>query len=149
MNWMEDAVCATVDGDLWFPAVGQWSTVNTAKRICGTCPVRNECLTTALADPSLDGVWGGTTVMERTQLRARMSYVYKGDATDEIDRARWARLDLRALTREQVDICADTQQHRYVQHMESRGLTLRYRKRYAVDGTLFRELIHTIAKAAI
>ena len=35
------------------------------------CPVRDECLDYALADPSLQGVWGGRTDAERRVLRHR------------------------------------------------------------------------------
>jgi WhiB family redox-sensing transcriptional regulator len=35
------------------------------------CPVRQECLETALADPDLQGLWGGTTDAERREMRRR------------------------------------------------------------------------------
>jgi WhiB family transcriptional regulator, redox-sensing transcriptional regulator len=37
-------------------------------RICGRCPVRQECLEHALDSPGLVGVWGGTTEVERKWL---------------------------------------------------------------------------------
>ena len=42
-----------------------------ALAICQDCPVRQECLQTALADPNLYGVWGGTTQAERRRLHRR------------------------------------------------------------------------------
>jgi WhiB family transcriptional regulator, redox-sensing transcriptional regulator len=39
-----------------------------AVRICGRCPVRQECLEHALDSPGLVGVWGGTTEVERKWL---------------------------------------------------------------------------------
>lgn len=48
-----------------------WDTLRPelARRLCTGCPVGNACLTYALADPSLEGVWGGTTWEERRQIR--------------------------------------------------------------------------------
>lgn len=42
-----------------------------ARAICENCPVREECLQMALAEPNLYGVWGGTTQAERRRLRRR------------------------------------------------------------------------------
>lgn len=67
--WTERAVCASTDPELWFPPTGKGSRV--AKTVCGTCPVQAQCLAVALADPSLDGVWGGTSVKDRQALRRR------------------------------------------------------------------------------
>ena len=39
------------------------------RALCGDCPVRLECLDEALADPDLIGLWGGTTELERRDLR--------------------------------------------------------------------------------
>ena len=39
------------------------------RQLCAGCPVRSECLQTALADDSLQGFWGGTTPAERKQMR--------------------------------------------------------------------------------
>jgi WhiB family redox-sensing transcriptional regulator len=39
-----------------------------ALAICEECPVRQECLQTAMADRNLFGVWGGTTGVERRRL---------------------------------------------------------------------------------
>ncbi len=42
-----------------------------ARAICEGCPVRQECLLTALADRKLYGVWGGTTEAERRRFHRR------------------------------------------------------------------------------
>jgi WhiB family redox-sensing transcriptional regulator len=39
------------------------------RRLCAGCQVRRECLKTALADDSLQGMWAGTTPVERRQMR--------------------------------------------------------------------------------
>lgn len=44
-------------------------TVARARAICEGCPVRKECLRTALADPRLTGVWGATTEAQRDRIR--------------------------------------------------------------------------------
>jgi WhiB family redox-sensing transcriptional regulator len=66
--WVEDALCAQTDPELFFPNKG--CNVTIPRRVCAQCPVRTQCLEEALADSSLDGIWGGTTPRERQQLRA-------------------------------------------------------------------------------
>ena len=66
-EWVDDALCAQTDPELFFPNKGIAPTA--AKATCRACPVRAECLQAALAVPSLDGVWGGTTPMERRAVR--------------------------------------------------------------------------------
>jgi WhiB family redox-sensing transcriptional regulator len=39
------------------------------RELCEGCPVRQECLGAALADPDLVGLWGGTTDRERREMR--------------------------------------------------------------------------------
>ena len=65
--WTTAARCAETDPELFFPE-NRYETA-TARRICRDCPVRTDCLTTALEDSSLTGVWGGTTPEERRILR--------------------------------------------------------------------------------
>lgn len=49
--------CQELDGELWFaPRPGD---VELAKTLCGTCPVRIECLAGALCRAEPWGVWGG------------------------------------------------------------------------------------------
>lgn len=67
-DWTDDAICAQTDPELFFPDKG--SPAEPARRVCAQCPVATECLQAALTDPSLTGVWGGTTYMERRDLRA-------------------------------------------------------------------------------
>ena len=61
------ALCAQVDPTLWFPEKGQSSTA--AKAICHRCDIEAACLTIALADPEIEGIWGGTSQRERQVLR--------------------------------------------------------------------------------
>lgn len=67
MPWALDALCAQVDGDLWYPEKGE-STAE-AKKICRRCPVRAECLDYAVTAGEYFGVWGGRSERERRRLR--------------------------------------------------------------------------------
>lgn len=68
-SWRQLALCAQADPDMWFPEKGDHRSARRAKEVCRRCPVRVECAEYAMAEPSLDGVWGGTTYLERRQLR--------------------------------------------------------------------------------
>ena len=70
--WAEQALCAQADPDAWFPRQGR--TAATARRICGACPVRIQCLDYALSGADTwggitTGIWGGTTPRERAAMR--------------------------------------------------------------------------------
>lgn len=75
-DWMIDAVCASVDPEVWFPPKSGSSTP--AKRICNgfkgspPCPVRDECLAYALRNSEPWGVWGGKSERERNLLRKQV-----------------------------------------------------------------------------
>lgn len=62
----QDALCAQVGGDLWFPEKGGSNTA--AKRICAACPVRAECLQYALDNDIRFGIFGGLSGYERRKL---------------------------------------------------------------------------------
>jgi len=65
--WQEQALCAQTGADFFFPEPG--SSVRDAKRICGLCAIRSECLEYALIHDERFGVWGGLSEKERMQLR--------------------------------------------------------------------------------
>jgi WhiB family redox-sensing transcriptional regulator len=67
-EWVADALCAQTDPELFFPTKGGDGSP-AAKAVCRRCPVRAECLALAVSDPSLDGIWGGTSNRERQALR--------------------------------------------------------------------------------
>ena len=56
-QWAEDALCAQTDPDLWYPELGGHAQAALARRICGICPVRAECLDYALAGAD---TWNGS-----------------------------------------------------------------------------------------
>jgi WhiB family redox-sensing transcriptional regulator len=66
-DWAERALCAEVDGELWFPEKGGSSVP--AKAICFRCEVREPCLAYALEHEINFGIWGGLSVPERKRLR--------------------------------------------------------------------------------
>ena len=71
LRWQERALCAQTDPEAFFPEKG--GSTREAKRICTTCPVRNECLEYALANDERFGIWGGLSERERRRLKRRVS----------------------------------------------------------------------------
>lgn len=71
-DFYQDALCAQIGEDLFFPAQGNHHKAAQAKRICGECPVRKRCLESALALPYYQdeyGVFGGLAPRERNAIR--------------------------------------------------------------------------------
>jgi len=70
-DWMDEALCAQVDADLWFPDTGQ--TYHAAKRICAACPVQQQCgeqaqtVERGLSHPYRHGAWAGVTPRTRAK----------------------------------------------------------------------------------
>lgn len=60
-EWVEDARCRGEDPELFF----QTETRAQAVRICNRCPVKTQCLETAVASREQLGVWGGLTTAQR------------------------------------------------------------------------------------
>lgn len=76
--WMESAACREADPELFFPATATSRNkqsaayrlhVVEAQDVCCVCPVQAECLEFALANPSIVGIWGGTTEADRQRIR--------------------------------------------------------------------------------
>ena len=63
----QNPVCMETDPELFFPET--WAQARDAKRLCGDCPVQNDCLRFALETNQQDGIWGGLTPEERRRLR--------------------------------------------------------------------------------
>lgn len=96
MQW-EGAKCQGLDPDIFFPEnkgngryppnyipdpnnprTREEAEFQVARQICrggdgeGECPIRQQCLDHALANPSLEGVWGGYTEEGRRKLRKKL-----------------------------------------------------------------------------
>jgi len=67
--WVEDAVCASSDPEIWQPRKGESGKVRKAKAICATCPALSRCLDDAIDRNERHGVWGGLTTLERDEYR--------------------------------------------------------------------------------
>jgi len=69
-DWMRRAACLDCEPEIFFPpgpsALGH---IAAAQAVCRGCSVSVDCLRVALADPTLVGVWGGTSESERATLR--------------------------------------------------------------------------------
>jgi WhiB family redox-sensing transcriptional regulator len=73
MDWRERGACRTVDPDLFFP-LGTTRPAQAqearALAVCARCPVVDPCLAWAMARED-EGVWGGTTALQRRLTRHR------------------------------------------------------------------------------
>jgi WhiB family redox-sensing transcriptional regulator len=76
--WREQAACRDLDTNLFFP-VGEGpeatAQADSAKMVCFSCPVREECLTFALTTRQEAGIFGGLTEEERRRHRRRESRI--------------------------------------------------------------------------
>jgi hypothetical protein len=68
-RWRRLALCAG-HPDRWTWFSDDERDANRAIAVCRVCPVRSECLTSALRRAEPSGVWGGTLPEERLHLRA-------------------------------------------------------------------------------
>ncbi|MCG2620594.1 WhiB family transcriptional regulator [Arthrobacter sp. I2-34] len=69
LSWQADALCAQTDPEAFFPEKG--GSTRDAKKVCGACTVRAQCLEYALANDERFGIWGGLSERERRRLRKR------------------------------------------------------------------------------
>lgn len=67
-EWMQRSACLDIDPELFYPSKGDAPRSRTARRICGGCPVRDECLAYAVKHHEVFGIWGGRTPRERREL---------------------------------------------------------------------------------
>lgn len=71
LPWASEAKCLQADPETFFPEKG--GSTREAKRICGECTVRNECLEYALDHDERFGIWGGLSERERRKLKRMVS----------------------------------------------------------------------------
>lgn len=58
VEWMEFALCAQVDQELFHPTKGG-PEIRPARTICNGCEVRLMCLNHAVKEQITEGIWGG------------------------------------------------------------------------------------------
>lgn len=68
-DWRDHAACKGADPNLFFPGRGDWMAIRVAKQICAGCDVRAECLEEAIINNEREGIFGGTTVLQRRKIR--------------------------------------------------------------------------------
>jgi WhiB family redox-sensing transcriptional regulator len=68
-EWMARGNCAHESASTFFPSDGVG--VEVARRICATCPVKDQCLEHALVNRIDHGVWGGCSERERRRILKR------------------------------------------------------------------------------
>lgn len=71
MSWRDDAACRDADPDIFYPETPDYQD---ARAICAQCPVRDRCLTDAMATErgTRYGMFGGLTPRERGSLPWRL-----------------------------------------------------------------------------
>jgi len=70
--------CAKVDPEIFFPASIDRAGIARAKAICDTCNFIEECLSSVIWEPNVEGIWGGTTPRQRETMRTRLRKLGKG-----------------------------------------------------------------------
>ncbi|VEI12903.1 Transcription factor WhiB [Trueperella bialowiezensis] len=66
LGWMEHALCAQTDPDIFYPEKG--GSTAPATSICKNCAVRAECLEYAVSNDIRHGIWGGTSDNDRKRM---------------------------------------------------------------------------------
>lgn len=69
VSWKLRGLCAQTDPEAFFPEKG--GSTSEAKKICGRCEVKAECLNFALATDERFGIWGGLSERERRKLKRK------------------------------------------------------------------------------
>jgi WhiB family redox-sensing transcriptional regulator len=65
--WHVNALCAQTDPESFFPKKG--GSTKEAKKICGLCSVRIDCLEFAIESDERYGIWGGLSERERRRYK--------------------------------------------------------------------------------
>lgn len=93
LAWMDDALCAQTDPELWFPEAGR--TYRDAKKICAACPVQRQCIEQAqltergLSHPYRHGAWGGLTPRPRANQAEHTAIELRNAEILRLDAASW------------------------------------------------------------
>lgn len=90
-GWHEWALCGGMSFATFFGAASderptmKRSEITAARAVCAGCPVKRECLTSAMVHREQFGVWGGTSGRQRARMRAtiRQDGVSYSDVIEE------------------------------------------------------------------
>ncbi len=66
LGWMQEALCAQTDPDIFYPEKG--GSTAPATSVCNSCSVRGECLEYAVTNDIRHGIWGGTSDNDRKRM---------------------------------------------------------------------------------
>lgn len=66
-------LCIDYDTDIFYPEEYEDEYVAQAKSICNNCWIKEKCLSYAITTNEKEGVWGGTTPIERRRIKRRVS----------------------------------------------------------------------------
>lgn len=93
-EWRDQAACAGTDPDVFHPTDGATgrTQARTARALCAVCPVRLDCLATAIAESEDRGIWGGCTERQRRLLTRLVGVVHAGPNEHVLIRGRLADL---------------------------------------------------------
>lgn len=67
LRWADKAACKGADPEWFFST--EYEETEKAYALCANCPVKFLCLEYAVNDPSITGIWGGTSWRKRNQIR--------------------------------------------------------------------------------
>jgi WhiB family redox-sensing transcriptional regulator len=78
--FINQALCAEVDPEIWFPEEGGNSKYKTpaavhAKQLCKACPAMSECREYALKYTGLFGIWGALDPSERRDIQKSLNII--------------------------------------------------------------------------
>ena len=71
-RWQHQGACNDQDTDEWFVRNEGSRSAQPAKQVCGTCPVRRDCLASSLVFGEEYGVWGGLDRHQRHTLSQQL-----------------------------------------------------------------------------
>lgn len=72
MLWQEHAACKGMDANIFFPETAGQGKLRRALKICRTCPVIEDCASSAFINNEQYGVWGGQSCRKRRQQRRQV-----------------------------------------------------------------------------
>lgn len=87
-TWADRAECRDTDREVFFN-LHNVDNAATAKRLCGACPVRTECLNAAVAVRDFHGYRAGMTGEERRRHASKPSRVDTSAEMVRLHRKRW------------------------------------------------------------